>query len=325
MADLTCKYLGLNLRNPLIIGSSVLTDSIDKILQLQDSGAGAVMLKSLYQEEIEFAEGRLIDLKPFSWPGAEEYSKFYSQEHSVDNYLHLIENAKKQVSIPVIASLNCIAMGEWINLAKNIESAGADALEINVFFFPDDKDFRAEDYERMYYDIIIKIAYVVSIPFVVTIGPYFTNILYFIDQIIRRGAKGVVLFNRFFHPDIDIELLELKPVMNLSNSFEFYQTLRWVSIVSSHFNNIEIAASTDICDSESAIKLLLAGANAVLISSVLHKNEVDCLQKIIDGISGWMDKKGFLQIEQFQGQLNYSIIQDPFLYERSQFIKNFNL
>ncbi len=135
MADLACKYLGLDLRNPLIVSSSGLTDNLDKIIQLQDSGAGAIVVKSIFEEEIEFEEGRIIDLQPSSWPGADEYAKFYSKEHSINDYLKLIEASKRKLSIPVIASINCIAAGEWINIVKSIELAGADAIELNIFFF----------------------------------------------------------------------------------------------------------------------------------------------------------------------------------------------
>ena len=325
MADLACKYLGLDLRNPLIVSSSGLTDNLDKIVQLQNSGAGAIVVKSLFEEEIEFEEGRIIDIQPSSWSGADEYTKFYSREHSVDDYMKLIEASKRELSIPVIASINCIAAGEWINIVNNIESAGADAIELNIFFFPDDKDFKSDDYERMYYDIVTKVALMVNIPVTVKLGPYFTNILYIIDQIIHRGARGVVLFNRYFQPDIDLESFELKAADNFDGTSDFYQTLRWVSIISAHFNNIDIAASSGIYNSEAVIKLLLSGANTVMLCSALFKNGEDYLSKIALEISDWMDKKGFSKIEQFQGQLNYSIVQDPFLYERSQFIKNFDI
>ncbi len=165
----------------------------------------------------------------------------------------------------------------------------------------------------------------VNIPVTVKLGPYFTNILYIIDQITHRGARGIVLFNHFFQPDIDLESFELKTAENYTSPSDFYQTLRWVNIISAHFNNIDIAAASGIYDSEAAIKILLAGANAVMLCSTLYKNGNNYLSKIALEISDWMDKKGFSKIEQFQGQINYSIVQDPFLYERAQFIKNFDM
>ena len=325
MADLACKYLGLNLRNPLIVSSSGLTDNIDKIVQLQDSGAGAIVVKSLFEEEIDFEEGRMLEIQPSTWPGAEEYASFFSRKNSVDDYLKLLETSKRKLSIPVIASINCLGAGDWINIIRRIESTGVDALELNIFFFPDDKDFRSEDYEKTYYDIVTKVAYKLDIPVVVKISPYFTNLLYFVDQIFHRGAKGVSLFNRFFLPDIDLDSFELKTADNLEDLSDFYQTLRWVNIISANFNNIDIAASIGINGSEAAIKLLLSGANAIMLCSALYKNGNEYLSIISKGIIDWMDKKGFNKIEQFQGQLNYSIVQDTFLYERSQFIKNFDL
>jgi len=325
MADLSCKYLGLNLRNPLIVSSSGLTDNLEKNILLQESGAGAIVVKSLFEEEIEYEQGRIIDMKPSSWPGADEYIKFYSKERSIEDYLKLIEASSKRLSIPIIASINCLTTGEWINMVKSIESAGADALELNIFFLPDDKDFRSDDYERNYFDIVTKVAFRLNIPVTVKIGPYFTNILFLVDQIIHRGASGVALFSHFFQPDIDLESFELIAADDSNTLSDFYQTLRMVNIISASIKDINIAASTGTHDSESVIKLLLCGANAVMLGTTLHKNGIEYIFKIASGISDWMDKKGFNKIEQFQGQLNYNLVQDIFLYERFQFIKNYDL
>ncbi len=199
MADLSCTYLGLDLKNPLIVSSSGLTDSLEKIIRLQELGAGAVVLKSLFEEAIDYDEGRIIDMKPLSCDEANEFSKLISRGNSVRDYLKLIENVKKNVTIPVIASLNCIEAGQWFDTAKSIESAGADAIELNIFFFPDDKDFKADDYERVYFDIILKVAYTVDIPITVKMSSNFTNILYIIDQAFNRGTKGVVLLAAIFN------------------------------------------------------------------------------------------------------------------------------
>jgi dihydroorotate dehydrogenase (fumarate) len=324
MADLSCRFLDFDLRNPIIVGSSGLTDSIEKIKMLDNIGVGAVVVKTLFEEEIDYCEGRIIDMEFSSFPETSDYKKYFSREHSVDNYLRLIEEVKRETSMPVIASINCVAQGDWINSLKKVEAAGADALELNVFIFPDDKDFKADDYERVILEIVSKVSYAVKIPLIVKLNPYFTNLLNIIDQLYYRGARSVVLFDRIFHPDIDLDTLELKKAEFLSNPYDYFQTLRWISIVSTRINRIEIVASTGVHDSDAAIKLLLSGANAIMICSVLYKNGIDYIGEICNGIKMWMENKGFDRIEQFQGQLNYSIVRDPFLYERSQFVNYFS-
>jgi dihydroorotate dehydrogenase (fumarate) len=325
MVDLACRYLDFDLRNPIIVGSSGLTDSIEKIKMLDKIGVGAVVLKTLFEEEIDYCEGRIIDMEFSSFPETSGYKQYFSRENSVDNYLRLIEDAKRETSMPVFASINCVAQGDWINSLKKIEAAGADALELNVFIFPDDKDFKADDYERVIFDIVSKVSYAVKLPLIVKLNPYFTNLLYIIDQLFYRGTQSVVLFDRMFHPDIDLDTLELKKADLMSNPYDYFQTLRWISIVSTRISRVEIVASSGVHDSEAAIKLLLAGAHAIMICSVLYKNGLDYIGEICNGIKIWMENKGFERIEQFQGQLNYSIVRDPFLYERSQFVNYFSL
>lgn len=323
MAELSCTYLGLNLQSPLIVSSSGLTDSLEKIMKLQDLGAGAVVLKSLFEEEIGYEEGHILDLNPLFCNEADESGKFIFNKNSVKNYLHFIEEAKKKIAIPVIASLNCITKGKWSNAVQSIESAGADAIELDIFFFPDDKTFKAEDYEKAYFDVVLEVAFIANIPVVVKLSPYFTNLLYIIDQVLLKGAKGIVLFNRNFQPDIDISALELKCNENYSSPSEIYQSLRWINIISRHFKFIDIAASNGVHDSDAIIKLLLSGANAIIICSVLYRQGIGYISNLLKGLSDWMDNTGFKKIEHFQGQVNYSNIQNPLFFERSNFIKYF--
>ena len=195
MADLTCSFLGINLKSPIIVGSSSLTDSVEKIKLIAENGAGAVVLKPIFEEEIDFEEGRIIDLQPTAQE-AVDYQQFFTRGHALENYLKLVEEAKKEVNIPIFASISCIGAGEWINFIKSIESKGADAIELNVFFYPDDKDFKADDYERALFEIAAKVAYSVKIPVFIKLVPYFTNLLYVLDQLFYRGIKGVVLFSQ---------------------------------------------------------------------------------------------------------------------------------
>jgi dihydroorotate dehydrogenase (fumarate) len=323
MADLACTFLGINLKNPIIVGSSGLANSVEKIKILEENGAGAVVLKPIFEEEIDFEAGRIIDLQPTA-PEAIAYQQFFTHRHTPQNYLKLIEESKKEVDIPIFASINCIGTGEWVNFTKSIESSGADALELNVFFFPDDKDFKADDYERTLFDIAAKVAYSVKIPVFVKLVPYFTNLLYIVDQFFYRGIRGVVLFNQGFQPDLNIENLELIPSNSFNIPSDEFQVLRWTNIIASNFNNIEIASATNISDSNSAIKLLLVGASTIMLSSTLYAKGIGYIKILNEEILLWMKKSGFEKIEQFQGQVNYNTVQDPFLYERSQFMRSFN-
>ena len=325
MPYLSCKYMGLDLCSPLIMNISGLSDKIEVLKELQDCGAGAIRLKSLFEEEIDFQEGRIIDLEPLSCPEADDYRKYYSRENSVIDYIKIIKTAKKEISIPVIASINCIGPGDWINCLKEIELAGADAIELEVFLFPDDKDFKAEDYERILFDVVTKVAFTTKIPLTVNLSPYFTNLIYIVDQLFYRGVNNIILINRKILPDIDIGLLEYKSTDIVITSLDFFYTLRSISTISSHFNKIEIAASCGIYNSETIIKLLLAGASATIVNAASYKNDFSKLKEIMSGVLKWMDYQGFNKIENFQGQINYSIFKDRFLFERSQYMKYFSV
>ncbi len=324
MADLRTQYLGLELRNPLIVSSSGLTDSVVKIKRLEEHGAGAVVVKSIFEEQIQ-REGykTIIEQKGVSCPDSDFYLKFISQSDAIDNHLRLIAEAKKETTIPIIASINCISIDEWVNYARKIESAGADALEINVFFFPNDKDFRSEDYERIYSDLVLKLQALVKIPISVKIAPNFTNLLHMVDQIFYRGAKGVVLFNKFFEPDIDIETMEFKPAHLFSLATDIYRTIRWTGIISSQVEGIDIAASTGVHDGQGAVKLLLAGAKSVMTCSSLYMNGSHYIKTMLNEIEEWMDRKGYKTIDEFRGKMSYKNFKDPKIYERTQFIKYF--
>jgi dihydroorotate dehydrogenase (fumarate) len=322
MADLSCKYLNLQLQNPFLVNCSELKDDVEKIIGISKAGAAGIVLHPIFEEEIEFDENRMSNIKP-TFPEAADYISFYSKENSREKYLQLIKDVKNEVKTPVLAGINCLSAGEWMSFAKKIEEAGADALELNVFFFPNDKDFKAEDYERIYYDIVTKVTYMLSIPVVLKIGPFFTNLLHFTDELIHRGIKGIELFNFTCQPDIDIDLVEYTNFSRLNNPVNFNYTLRSLAMISSQIVRIQSSVALDKPDSSSAIKLLLAGANSVCLYSS-HEEILNNFENILKEVDDWMIKKGFENIEQIQGQLNYSIIPDAFLYERSQYTRKFN-
>jgi len=323
MEKLKTSYLGLNLRNPIIVSSSGLTNSVEKIKKLENAGAGAVVLKSLFEEQIKVEAGLILN-SSVDYPEAADYINSYVKNNSLAEYLTLIEDAKKNISIPIIASINCYSSDEWAGFAKEIENAGADALELNVFYLPNDKDFTSSEYEKIYFEICATIKEVIKIPFAIKLGPNFTNLTYMVDQMYYRGAAGVVMFNRYYEPDIDIQNLKFKTSEIFSSQTDIRTTLRWVAIASSQVEKIDISASTGVHSGEAAIKLLLAGAKTVQVCSAIYKKGPGFIETILEEMSAWMKDKKYTSIDSFRGSLNYKNIPDPSIYERAQFMKYFS-
>lgn len=322
MPNLEVNYLGLKLKNPVIAGSSGLTSTIDKIRSIEQAGAGAIVLKSLFEEQINFEAGSLI--MDHDYPEAEDYIKNYTKSNSVENYLSLIEVAKKSVSIPVIASINCVTASDWIGFSRKIEEAGADALELNVYFIPTDKFRPSADFENIYYQLARQVTKIISIPVSMKLGNQFTNVLGVVDQLYALGTKGVVLFNRFYEPDIDIYNMELSSADVLSNSSDIRHVLRWIALISDKVSKVDISASTGVHSYEAVVKQLLAGAKTVQVCSLLYKKGIQEIANLVSGLEDWMNKKGFNEVKEFRGKMSYRNIPDPSVYERSQFMKYFS-
>jgi len=322
MADLSTTYLGLKLKNPIIVSSSGLTDNIEKLKVLEKNGAGAVVLKSLFEEQIRFETGKL--LSDATHTEAADYVSNYSRSHTLDNYIQLIQAAKKELSIPVIASINCVSSGEWIEFARRIQEVGADALELNVFFFPSDKDFRSEDYEQTYYELALKVKSRVNIPVSFKLGQNFTSLVNIVDRLYYRGIMGVVLFNKFYEPDIDLESMTFKSGAVFSTPSDISKPLRWVGIISKQVENIDIAASTGVHEGKDVLKLILAGAKAVMVCSALYKNGPEHIAVLLKEIEEWMAKSNIHSINDIRGKMNYGKIEDPRVYERSQFMRYYS-
>lgn len=322
MANLQTNYLGLTLKNPVIVSSSGLTSTVESIQKLETNGAAAVVLKSLFEEQI-LQEAGSLSLHS-DYPEAEDYLRGYVTSNSVEKYLNLISKAKKAVSIPVIASINCFSASKWIDFAAKIQEAGADALEVNVFLLPTDIKKTAESYESIYFTLAEKLKKVISIPVTFKLGNHFTNPLRIIEQLWFRDVKGVVLFNRFFAPDIDIEKLDVNSAEVFSNPADIRDSLRWVALASHAIPHIDISASTGVHSGEAVVKMLLAGASTVQVCSVLYKNGPAYLKGMIDFLNQWMDRKGYKEINEMQGTMNYGKIGDPEVYERSQFMKYYS-
>jgi dihydroorotate dehydrogenase (fumarate) len=325
MANMETTYLGLNIKNPVIVSSSGLTNSVDKIKKLEEAGAAAVVLKSLFEEQINHEINHEIKTgHGFDYPEAVDYIRGYIRDHSVASYLQLIRETKAAANIPVIASINCFSADEWVNFAREIQEAGADAIELNVFRINTDKNSAGEDYEQLYFDIAEMVNKIITIPVSMKIGPYFSNLVKMVDRFSVSGVRGVVLFNRFYEPDIDIHTLQLKSAEIFSTPADIRQSLRWVAITSSKVKNIDIAASTGIHDGAAVVKQLLAGAQVAQICSAVYKNGPAVITRMIDFIEQWMKEKSFTSVADFRGKMGYRNIKNPIMYERAQFMKYFS-
>lgn len=325
MANLETTYMGLQLKNPIVVGSSGLTNSIENIIEIEREGAGAVVLKSLFEEQINQVAHQTFDQGDVTnyYPEALDYIKNYSTENDVAIYLDLIKECKEKVNIPIIASINCMGDNEWTSFAKKIEDAGADALELNIFVMPSDPKKSSTDNEQVYFDIVNKVTSIVSIPVSAKLSLYFSGLAKTMEMLSWTKIKSLVLFNRFFSPDIDINNFEIKSSNVFSTPSELAQSLRWVAMLSDKVD-CEIASSTGVHNGEAAIKQLLAGAQAVQIASVLYKKGFKEIPAILNTISEWMDKKGFKTLDQFRGKMSVKKSENPAAWERVQFMKYFS-
>ncbi|MBW6459002.1 MAG: dihydroorotate dehydrogenase-like protein [Bacteroidales bacterium] len=324
MSKLSTLFMGLVLRNPIIAGSSGLTNSVDNIVKLEESGAGAVVLKSLFEEQISYAINKTMghDDNLNAYPEALDYISHYTRENDLEKYLNLMRDAKKKVKIPVIASINCVSSSEWVTFSKKIQDAGADALELNIFVLPSDPRRKAEQLEQVYFDITQAVMKQVSIPVAAKISNYFSGLTNMTLQLSWTGIKGLVLFNRFFSPDIDIDKFEVTSSNVFSTPAEISLPLRWVAMLSDKVH-CDIAASTGVHDGTGAIKLMLAGAKAVQVASVLYKKGFEQIGVMLKEMDEWMAKHQFNSTSDFIGMLSYKEASNPAAYERVQFMKHF--
>jgi dihydroorotate dehydrogenase (fumarate) len=326
MADLSTVFAGLHLKNPIIIGSSGLSDTIESIQELENKGAAAVVLKSLFEEEIlkeMNASMHRMSSDGFLYPETVDFYEFMeSPDEPTVKYLEHIRKAKQSVNIPILASINCITASQWTYFPRQLQQAGADAIELNIFILPSDFSRPAEENEKAYLDIIKEVKKQVSIPIVVKLSYYFSNLASFLQKISNSGIDGLVLFNRFYNPDIDIDSLEFTAGAVLSNPSDLYLSLRWIGILSGR-SGCSLCASTGIHDGSALIKQLLAGANAVEIASSVYINGPDQIQLMLDELESWMSGKKMENISQFRGMLSQAKTANPAAYERIQFMKYF--
>ncbi|CAB5119020.1 Putative dihydropyrimidine dehydrogenase [NADP+], similar to dihydroorotate dehydrogenase [Olavius algarvensis associated proteobacterium Delta 3] len=332
--DLSTTYMGIPIKNPIIAGSSGLTGSVEKVKTLESCGAGAVVLKSIFQEEIMYEYADFMKTAKeqhgapqyFDYDGRKnpiEYYDYVIREKNLQKYITLIEECKKTVSIPVMASINCFFhSADWLSFATHLESAGADALELNMFFPPTDFKHTREAKEALYFEIVDKITQAVSIPVALKISPYFTDLGPMIQRLSNTDIKGLVLFNRFFSPDFDIHIMEVKPSFVFSTPSDLAMSLRWIAVMAEKVA-CDLAASTGVHDGTAVIKQLLAGADAVQVVSSLYKNGPEYLKEMLGDLEKWMAKKKFRRLSNFKGKMSQDKSTDPAIYERAQFMRYF--
>ncbi len=325
MANIETSWMGLKLKNPLIAASSGLTNSVENIVELERNGVGAVVLKSLFEEQIANAVDHTMNQDTDNYyPEAEDYIRNYTQANDVTVYLDLIRTAKQAVNIPIIASINCVSgSDDWISFAKKIEAAGADGLELNVFILPSDPNRKGIENEEVYFSIAKKVTEVVSIPVSMKVSYYFSGLAEFITRLSWTDIKGLVLFNRFYSPDIDIENLEVKSSFIFSDPSSLAISLRWIAMLSP-FVKCDLAATTGVHDGAALIKQLLAGAQAVQVASVLYKKGFKEIGIMLKELEEWMERKDFNTLEDFRGRLSVSEYDNPAAYDRVQFMKHFS-
>jgi len=324
MANLNTSYAGLTLKNPLIIGSSSLTGNVDNLKEFERLGASAIVLKSIFEEEITNEFNQIIhevDSKNETDQHVDYFDKKIKQDN-INNYIQLIKDAKQALSIPVIASINCISLHEWIYFVQKIESAGADAIELNIFYFPADFTTSSKKIEKRYLKIIKKVKEIAKVPITVKMSQYFTNLGEMILKIDNLGVDGISLFNRFYKPDIHLETKELITASVFSHPEEYVTPLQWVALMSKR-TNTPMAASTGIHNGESFIKLLMAGAQANYIVSSLFVNGFEVISEILTYLDQYLTNNKYNSVQDIIGLLNQSNIKHPAFYERAQFMKYF--
>jgi len=322
--DLRTRYLGLELANPVVPSASTLSSRIDTLKRLQDAGAAAVVFQSLFEEQIEHEE---IQIHRVMEQGTESFAEALSylpemEEYNTgpDEYLRHVEASKKELEIPVIGSLNGSSPGGWLKYAKLIEDAGADALELNVYYIAADPDEGGAQVEQRYLDLVTSVHGSVSIPVAVKVGPFFSSVSNMACRLVEAGADGLVLFNRFMQPDIDLDSLQVDPTLRLSTPEEVLLPLRWIGILHGRVD-ASLAATTGVHGPDEALKLILAGADVTMMASALFRSGPEHVTTVIEGIRSWLDEHEYASVEQAKGSVSQRNVADPASFARSNYMQ----
>jgi len=323
MANISTRFFGLDLKSPVIAASSSMTGHAEQVIKLAEAGAGAIVLKSKFEEEIfqELQEALSILTPLNSVPEFLDSFDYVIKEETIRKYLHLIIEAKAKTAVPIVASINCVSSSDWTLFARKIEEAGADALELNMFVTPSDVSKTSESSEQFYLETIQKVLQAVRIPVSVKISHYFSNLSGMVKKLSETGIAGITIFNRFYSPDIDVQSETVVVADVLSTPNDYLLPLKWTGILSGQIK-IDLSATSGIHTAETALKFLLSGASAVQIASVIYHEGPSAITKMNQGISDWMDQKGYKSISEFQGSLSQAASSAQ-AWERTQFMKYF--
>jgi dihydroorotate dehydrogenase (fumarate) len=322
--DLSTHYLGLKLKNPLVASASPLTSKLDSLRRLQDAGAAAAVMHSLFEEQIVHEE---IELDNLYEQHANSFAESLGYFPELDDYhtgpgdyLKTIEAAKRSLSIPIIGSLNGSSRGGWVRYAKLIEEAGADALELNIYFVPTDQQMSSADVEARYCELVSAVKESLKIPLAVKIGPFFSGLPHFAGQLAEAGAEGLVLFNRFLEPDIDLDELVFEPNLILSSRAELRLSLRWLAILRDQLS-ISLAATSGVHETEDVVKALLAGADITMMATVLLQRGAQHLTQMLQELQNWLEEREYESVEQLKGSMSRIRCSDPSQLERANYMK----
>lgn len=321
MINLSAKYMGLNLKNPIVVSSCSLSHSPEGVKRLADAGAGAVVLKSLFEEQILADINKLeVEASAVAHPEEIDYLRQMGMSQKSDEYLEIIEKSKEAVDIPIIASVNCVDDRAWTDYAKYIEAVGADGLELNIALMPKNPKEDPKDIEQKIFRIIEVVKHNINIPVAVKLGPYFTSMMRVAEGVRKSGASALVLFNRFYQPDIDIHTFEFQSKNRYSSPSEMSHSLRWIAILYERFGG-SLAGNTGIHDGEAVVKQLLAGASVVEICSTLYIHGLGQIETMLTFLEKWMQKSGYKTLDEFRGLISQKNAMQPEYFERQQYIR----
>ena len=327
MPDLKTTYLGLSLKNPLVASASPMSKKLDLVKRLEESGASAIVMYSLFEEQITHESN---ELDHYLNRGTETYAEALSyfpelDEYNLepDTYLEHVHRVKKAVSVPVIGSLNGVSPGGWVEYAKGIEEAGADALELNIYYLPTDIDLSSAEVEDVYVSLVKEVRLQVKIPIAVKLSPFFTALPYMSRRFVDAGANGLVLFNRFYQPDIDLENLEVVPNLQLSSSQELRLPLRWIAIMYDRIKT-DFALTSGVHSAADVLKSMMVGAKVAMMTSTLLANGTGRLAEILKDLEAWMEEFEYESIEQMQGSMSQKAVAEPAAFERANYLRALN-
>jgi dihydroorotate dehydrogenase (fumarate) len=325
--NFSTTYLGLKLKNPIVASASPLSRSMDSMRQLEDAGASAIVMHSLFEEQITHEAETFDHYKSY---GTESYAEALSYfpdtgdyHFAPEEYLELVAKAANKLEIPIIASINGVTPGGWTRYAKKMEEAGASALELNVYYIPTDGTMTGVDVENRYVDMLKVVRGAVKIPVAVKLSPFFSSIPNVAQRLVNEGANGLVLFNRFYQPDIDLDELDVKPGVELSNSYANRLPMRWIGILFGKIK-VSLAATSGVLTAEDVLKLTMAGADVTMMCSALLMHGPGYINKVLKDIEQWMQEHEYESIEQMKGSLSHKSIAEPSAYERANYMKALN-